>query len=479
MRVLLINSNREKMPQIVFPLGLCCVAAAVRAAGRQVRTLDLCFSRRPKDAVSTAIADFVPEVIGISVRNLDNCDFHSPRSHLPFLKEIVDSCKDWSTAPIMLGGAAVNLAAESLLSYTGADYAVIGEGEVSAVALLSALDGQGDPRNVPGVLAAGRGTNDYIRRELIDPLSAYASPLLADDLDIPAYRAFGAALPVQTKRGCAFQCNYCVYPRLEGACWRLRDPEVVAEEVAGARRFGLSMVEFVDSVFGLPEAHAIACCEAIARRGFGIPLCVMELNPLACSPQLIGAMNAANFTAAAISAESGSAAMLESMQKGYSVNDLHRAADEARKLQAQKLWIFMLGAPGECETTVHETARFIAALPKTDLVYINYGVRVLPGAALHEQLIADGVVDAGEDLLWPRFYFSPRITPARCREVIEGCGFPRVNMVTLHDGEHQLIPAVQRVAVLLGLRPPFWRYIPWLNRLQWVLTPRRRVDAHD
>ena len=98
---------------------------------------------------------------------------------------------------------------------------------------------------------------------------------------------------VVTKRGCAFDCSYCVYPALEGRRWRLREAGAVAEDVEAAARSGLRNAEIVDGVFGLPAAHAVECCEAIAASKTRIPLTTMELNPLGCTEELTEAMNAA------------------------------------------------------------------------------------------------------------------------------------------------------------------------------------------
>ena len=73
MRVLLINSNRFKQPWPVIPFGLCCVASAVEEAGHEVKFLDLCFSRNPTRDIGQTVETFDPDVVGVSIRNIDNC----------------------------------------------------------------------------------------------------------------------------------------------------------------------------------------------------------------------------------------------------------------------------------------------------------------------------------------------------------------------------------------------------------------------
>jgi radical SAM superfamily enzyme YgiQ (UPF0313 family) len=195
----------------------------------------------------------------------------------------------------------------------------------------------------------------------------------------------------------------------------------------------------------------------------------MDLNPGAVTPELVAGMNAAGFSAVAISAESGSDRLLRTLGKNYTREDLGRAAEKLRGLRARRMWIFLVGAPGENEASVRETAAFLETLPRTDLVFLTYGVRLLPGTALRERLVEAGELDAGEELLWPRFYFSPEITRERAEEIFAASAFPTANRITVSDGLHPLLPLVQRVTARLGLQPPYWRHGRALNRLRRAL----------
>ena len=71
MRVLLISANTEQINMPVLPLGLACVAAAVRDAGHDGKMLNLMMQEDTRKAIKKAILGFDPELIGISVRNID------------------------------------------------------------------------------------------------------------------------------------------------------------------------------------------------------------------------------------------------------------------------------------------------------------------------------------------------------------------------------------------------------------------------
>jgi len=465
--VLIINTNQEQVPCSLLPLGACLVASATEAAGHHVQLLDLCGARAPVTAVAAAIQGAHPEVIGLSVRNLDNGVAGAPKSYLPELRTIVEACRQYTKAEIVLGGSAVlPAAAEPLLRSVGCRLAICGEGEHAFPALLAALERGQSAAGIPGVVVIDNESVKITPSHACTELSTLPDANLDRWLDLAYYRRFDAALPVQSKRGCAFRCTYCTYPLLEGAAWRLHPPEAVAEEVAKARATGLRMVDFVDSVFGVPAAHTVACCEAIARGGSGIPLSTMDLSPAGCTPEVVAAMATAGFSAVGISAESGSDAMLRRLGKGFGTDDLRRAARNLRALPAKKLWFFLLGGPGETEATLRETIRFIEGLPATDLVMISYGIRILPGTLLQTELIRDGVLEEYDDLLQPIFYQSPTTSVERVARLLAASVFPMANVVMLHDGGHPLLPVLQRVIAWLGLQPPYWRYVPCWNRLR-------------
>ena len=89
MRILLISVNREKMPYPVFPLGLAYIASVLRGDGHQLRILDLCFCEDVEQEMKAEISRWGPDLIGLSLRNLDNLTYPTSLSYLPELEEVV------------------------------------------------------------------------------------------------------------------------------------------------------------------------------------------------------------------------------------------------------------------------------------------------------------------------------------------------------------------------------------------------------
>jgi ubiquinone/menaquinone biosynthesis C-methylase UbiE len=181
---------------------------------------------------------------------------------------------------------------------------------------------------------------------------------------------------------------------------------MVVSDIEHVKRIGFKSIDFVDSVFNVPMEHAVACCEAIAEADLKLPLQTVGFNPAQCSPELVEAMNRAGFTAVGCTAESASDRMLASLNKGFGSEKLRETAHALRKLNAVRLWLFMLGGPGETEQTVKETADFMRdSLSTKDLVYVGCGIRILPGAELHSTAVEEQIIREGDDLIEPQFNF--------------------------------------------------------------------------
>ena len=116
MRILLISANKEAINMPTLPVGLGCVAAATQRAGHAVALVDLMTSGDPDIAIKSAVEEMRPEVIGISVRNIDDQNMASPKFLLDQAKTAVSICRSVTDIPIVLGGAGYSMFPESALS---------------------------------------------------------------------------------------------------------------------------------------------------------------------------------------------------------------------------------------------------------------------------------------------------------------------------------------------------------------------------
>jgi radical SAM superfamily enzyme YgiQ (UPF0313 family) len=237
MRVLLISSNTETISMIPLPLGSAFIASAARKAGHLVELIDLMAEEENRQTIEKAISSFRPAVIGISVRNIDDKNMERPGFLLDRVKRVVEDCRNFSRAPIVLGGAGYSIFPESALDYLGADMGIQGEGEEAFLILLDRLQRGASLRGAPGLYLRGCGLQG--RRKFLKSFDGVPFP------DIPS-RGDAAPggeiwMPVQTSRGCPMNCSYCSTPTIEGHAIRKQSPPLPS------RRFHVTSKPVCDS----------------------------------------------------------------------------------------------------------------------------------------------------------------------------------------------------------------------------------------
>jgi radical SAM superfamily enzyme YgiQ (UPF0313 family) len=490
--ILVINPNREQMPWPVMPVGACVVASALERAGHATRFLDLTFSKHPAKDVARAIAQRTPELVAIGIRNIDNCNFEAPLFYLPEIRdEVVRPIRELAPrSTVLVGGAAVNVAPGDVLDYLGADLALVGDGENACIDLVRALEHGDPPDSVVGVLTR-RGPRpalpilDTGRRGRGEPprgraLSSFTRPVWSQAfrwIDSARYAARGTPYPIQTKRGCALKCAYCVYNNIEGHAYRLRDPENIVDELREVAAHGIRHVELVDSTFNLPLHHARAVCEALERAELPLELSTMGLNPAGVSVELVRAMKRAGFTSLMCTPETASEVTLQTLQKGFNKAALVRTA---RALAAEKMptyWFFMLGAPGETVASVKETLAFCAEhVPATDMVLFSTGIRVYSGTPLEAHCKQTGWFDADDPLFEPSWYLSPELDLGELYELLVSAAAAHPNWMT--NAETVLSPVfaglMKSAFRAIGWRGPFWLHLPKLFQLSARFGARQK-----
>ena len=253
-KVFLINTNIEKAPYPVPPLGLCLIAANI-GEGYSVKIYDGVFDEG-RNLIPDLLA-FEPDYVGFSIRNVD--DVVADR-HIFYIDKIladfIEPVRKSTSVPVILGGSGFSIFPEELMELTDADFGIIGEGEESFASLLKCLDQGGDLSLIPNLIIAGSAGSRRSFQHIDKSVGRLKFSGIDHFINFSPYKPRGA-YSVQTKRGCSHGCIYCTYPLLEGAWFRMRRPADIADEIQQAHdRLGDVMFEFVDSTFNDPEGHA-------------------------------------------------------------------------------------------------------------------------------------------------------------------------------------------------------------------------------
>ena len=465
MNVLIISTNRNPLPMPVLPFGACMVAEAAEQAGHKVRVFDFMFEKDVIRKLKKEFAKSAPDIVGLSIRNIDNNDYENPVFFIEEISPVIDAVRSLTGIPLVIGGAAVAVMPEELLRTTGASYAVTGDGEVVFPMLLERLSGNKSPVDVPGI--AWIEDNRFTRNPgPPDHHYACRTPDFARWIDLRAYLSRLSTVPVQTKLGCHFQCIYCTYRKIEGNVYRLSSPECVVDTIKQLIRRDFRDIEFVDNVFNYPYDHAMEICEGIAHTCRGARLQSLELNPLFIDDDLITAMEHAGFTGIGITVESASDSVLKGLRKGFTVEDVYRAARVIRRHSLPCVWIFMFGGPGETEATVKETLRFAGtSIRHEDIAFFGAGIRIYPGTELESLARREGLLSLSSyEMLPPVFYNSPTVDYQWMKKKIRETMDIHMNFINSDSIGLSFLPVVHRIGHRLGLRPPLWKFTRHIRR---------------
>jgi radical SAM superfamily enzyme YgiQ (UPF0313 family) len=404
MRALLISANTEQLQMPVLPMGLVCVAATAEHAGHEVRLLNLMTKDDFQELkLENAISGFNPELIGVSVRNIDDQCMNSPKFLLDAVKNVVTSCRSLTSAPIVLGGAGYSIYPRSALAYLGADMGIKGEGEAAFVKLLNALSRKEGLAGVPNLVLAesSRANKTEILKKLDDSVLPDPNGLFSFPTEFKNQKIW---LPFQTRRGCPMDCSFCSTATIEGRILRKRSPEIVADSISRFAAAGFKNIFFVDNTFNFPPSYARELCEALIGRNLEIQWRSI-LYPWKVEEGLIERMARAGCVEVAFGFESGSRKILRSLNKRFEPEEVRRISEMLDKYGIGRMGFLLLGGPGETRETVEESLEFADSL-ELEAMKITTGIRIYPYTALAAAAVAEGVVSPRDDLLRPTFYLA-------------------------------------------------------------------------
>jgi radical SAM superfamily enzyme YgiQ (UPF0313 family) len=403
MRVLLISANTEQINMPVLPLGLACVAAAVQGAGHEMQMLNLMMQTDTRQALKEAIVGFNPEIIGISVRNIDDQKMENPKFLLEGVKDVVRSCRKFSGATIVLGGAGYSIFPQASLDFLEADIGIQGEGESAFLKLLEKLGKNRDLSEIPGLFLAGQDIQS--EREYIKRLTDLPLPLPDIHLSTPAaLKDQEIWIPFQTRRGCPLDCSYCSTATIEGRAIRKHDPQKVVEIIAKYAEAGFDHFFFVDNTFNLPSSYARTLCEKLIAAKQKITWRCL-LYPWKVDANLVEKMAAAGCKEVSLGFESGSEKIMARLNKKFNPDDVRQISNILKDYGIRRMGFLLLGGPGETKETVNESLKFADSL-NLEAMKITIGIRIYPYTPLAKTALKEGLIKADDNLLFPRYYIA-------------------------------------------------------------------------
>ncbi|MBS1526331.1 MAG: B12-binding domain-containing radical SAM protein [Bacteroidetes bacterium] len=276
----------------------------------------------------------------------------------------------------------------------GADFVIIGEGEMTLLELVQAI--QNSVTDYSAICGLAFMEDGRIVRTPARPVlkGLDSLPLPAWDLvDLAPYRqswlkhAGYFSLNMGTTRGCPFKCNWCAKP-IYGNRYNSRSPEnVVAEIKMLKERFQMDHIWFCDDIFGLKPGWVTEFARLMKQEDIKVRFKIQSRADLLQDDGLVEALARSGCENAWIGAESGSQKILDAMDKGITVDQIYTSTRLMKKHGIKPSFFIQFGYPGEVKDDIEQTIKMI-----NELLPYEIGISVsypLPGTVFYERVKAD------------------------------------------------------------------------------------------
>jgi len=366
-KLLFINpSIRPDNPRKFYPIGLGYITTAVKQAGYEFDIYDIDALRPSDDQVLAFLRKNRYDVIA----------FGCLVTHYKWTKWITQEIKKiHKNCKIVVGNSVASAIPEILLMNTGADVAVIGEGDVTIVEVLDRLR-NGEPlEGVPGVAYIENGKvviND--RRKAIKNIDRIPFPdrdLFPIDIYLGAskynvHEPFPRpleeikALNVNSARGCMFHCTFC-YHVFHRDKYRYRSARSVVDEIKElVNRYGVNYIQLWDELSFCKKSQMLEFAELILKEGLDINWSGAIIAGFLGDDdyELALKLKKSGCVALGFSLESADKNILKSMNKKISLEGFKATRRVLQRARIATNTSLVFGYPEETEETINNTIEF-------------------------------------------------------------------------------------------------------------------------
>ncbi len=384
------------------PLGVGYLASAAVKAGHEVNFVDPAIKGLGVDGTAAEVLERRPDVVGISCTT----KLAGPAYALAeAVKKAAPAVK------VIMGGPHVtSFYGQVLRECAYLDVVVPGEGELVLPRLLTALEQGTSLADVQGIIYTD--TEGVIRATEKAPpitnLDAMVFPLRSiyqQDAYIPLPNQYHR-LPVTTiitARGCSYgKCKFCYQGGEYAPSYRRRSPENVLEEVKElVRDYGIRELIFWDDNFCINYPWIRRFCDLLDEARIRITWTVQgRVNSV--SLEMLKRMAKSGCYSVYYGLESGSQFLLDSIQKGITLEQSRNAVRWARKAGMEIRGSVIFGLPFDTPELAQQTLRFVCELNVDWLIFYPYHIKVgTPLAAIAAQ---EGVIlQEADDMMVPSY----------------------------------------------------------------------------
>lgn len=407
LKILLANppyTNFEGMKESAgntMPLNLAYLASYVLSKmDCDIRIMDCETEGMGYKEIRQMLENFKPDIMGVTTLT-------PPMKHVAQMTKIAKEVNP--RCVVVLGGVHPTAFPERTIDEGGADFCVIGEGEITFYEIvIGVAENNLDPAKIDGVCYKAKDgkpvknkPRGYIRnldeipfpaRNLYDLKKYYSAPTkkVSDELMVT---------PILTSRGCAFKCVHCISNVLWSRAVRFRGSDnVIAEIEECVNKYGIREFNVLDDTFTLKKDRLMEICRKIIDKKLKIYwVCFSRVNTI--DEEMAEIMYKAGCRKISFGLESGSQKILDLMQKNATVEMGRKAVEAIRKYKIEAHASFMFGNIGETKETIRETINFAKSLDLDNATF--FITSPLPGTYLYQVAKEKGYIN--ENTKWEEF----------------------------------------------------------------------------
>lgn len=268
------------------------------------------------------------------------------------------------------------------------DYVLIGEGEQTLLELVESIENHSSIEQIFGISYLKedqviRNSNRPVMRDLD------ALPLPAWDLiNFTEYQKrwrpnWGYfSINIATTRGCPYKCNWCAKP-IYGNSYKMRSPDHVIEEIVLLKqKTSFEHIWFCDDIFGLKRSWVIEFAQLVKEKGLKFRYKIQSRADLLVKDQYIEALADSGCEEAWMGVESGSQEILDAMDKGITLAQVHEANHKLKANGIKPCFFIQFGYLKETAEDIKKTIDMICQLLPHDIgISVSYP---LPGTKFFE-----------------------------------------------------------------------------------------------
>lgn len=295
------------------------------------------------------------------------------------------------------------------------------KGEDAATDLARAIEGDGDPTQIPNLWMKRDGqiiSNPV--RPLIQNLDGLPFP------DRTYYDRYPLTARETSKnfmsgRGCAFKCNFCANHTLQelyhgkGRYVRFRSQENVIEEIEQVRsRYPVRFVGFSDDILIINKKWLFPFLE-LYRRQIGLPfLSTVRANLV--DEEIVKALKESGCISCVFGVESGVERIRnEVLAKGVKDEEIYEAARLFKKYRIRFGTYNMVGLPGETVEDAFQTVKINARI-RADFPWCSV-LQPYPGTQIRRRLEADLGREVAVDKIGASYFTSSVLRSRKIRQL--------------------------------------------------------------